>query len=182
MLLKHDQSFVLLIDVQEKLAPAILDIERIEKNIAALLKAADRLTVPVVVTEHCADKIGHTVPSLKALVTEDAVVHKRRFSAQSETHIAERLASMNRKQVVVAGTEAHVCVLQTTLDLVAAGYHAHLMLDGTSSRYRQDKDAAIQRMTAQGVTPVTLEMVLFEWLERGDTELFRELLPLIRDR
>lgn len=182
MLLKRDETFVLLIDVQEKLAPAILDIERVEKSIAALLKAADRLTVPVVVTEHCADKIGHTVPALKALVKEDAVVHKRRFSAQSEPHIADRLASMNRKTVVVVGTESHVCVLQTTLDLVGAGYHACLMVDGTSSRYQQDKDVAVRRMIAKGVEPVTLEMVLFEWLEQGDTELFRELLPLIRDR
>jgi nicotinamidase-related amidase len=182
MLLKHDETFVLVIDVQEKLAPAIVDIERVKKNIAALLTAADRLSVPVIVTEHCADKIGHTVPSLKALVRNDAVVHKRHFSAQAEPDIADRLASMNRKKVIVAGTESHVCVLQTTLDMVEAGYDAYLMVDGTSSRYRQDKDTAIHRMSAKGVEPVTLEMVLFEWLERGDTALFQELLPLIRDR
>lgn len=182
MLLRHKESLVLLIDVQEKLAPAILGIDQVEKNIAALLTAADRLAVPVIVTEHCADKIGHTVPKLMALVKKDAVVHKRRFSAQSEPHIAGRIASLKRKKIVVAGTESHVCVLQTTLNLIKAGYHPHLMVDGTSSRYQQDKDTAIQRMAAKGVELVTMEMVLFEWLEEGDAELFRELFPLIRNR
>ena len=82
---------------------------------------------------------------------------------------------------MVAGTESHVCVLQTTIDLKMAGYHPHLMVDGTSSRYQQDKDIAIRRMAAQGVELVTMEMVLFEWLEEGDTRLFRELFPLIRN-
>ncbi len=182
MLLKRNESFVLVIDVQQKLAPAILNIEQVEENIATLLTAANRLAVPVVVTEHCADKIGHTVPSLIALVAEDAVVHKRRFSAQSEPHIADLFASLNRKQIVVVGTESHVCVLQTTLDLIRAGYEPHLVVDGTSSRRQQDKDIAVHRMSTKGVQLVTLEMVMFEWLERGDTKSFWELLPLIRDR
>lgn len=182
MLLKHNESFVLVIDVQQKLAPAILGIERVEKNIATLLTAAARLAVPVVVTEHCAEKIGHTLPSLNALVAEEAVVHKSRFSAQSEPHIADRFASLNRKQIVVVGTESHVCVLQTTLDLLEAGYEPYLVVDGTSSRHQQDKDIAVHRMSAKGVQLVTLEMVMFEWLERGDTQKFGELLPLIRDR
>lgn len=182
MLLKHQESLVLIVDVQEKLAPAILGIDMVEKNIAALLTAADRLAVPVVVTEHCADKIGPTVPPLMELVKKDAVVHKRRFSAQSEPHIAEHFASLKRNKIVVAGTESHVCVLQTTLDLKKAGYQPYLMVDGTSSRYQQDKDVAINRMGAKGVELVTMEMVLFEWLEEGDTELFRELFPLVRNR
>ena len=91
-------------------------------------------------------------------------------------------ASLKRNKIVVAGTESHVCVLQTTLDLQKAGYQLHLMVDGTSSRFQQDKDIAVHRMAANGVELVTLEMVLFEWLEEGDTDLFRELFPLIRDR
>lgn len=182
MLLKHQECIVLIIDVQEKLAPAILGIDRVETNIMALLTAADRLAVPVVVTEHCADKIGHTVTPLMNLVSKEEIVHKRRFSAQSEPHIEEHLASFKRNKIVVAGTESHVCVLQTTLDLQNAGYQLHLMVDGTSSRFQQDKDIAVHRMAANGVELVTLEMVLFEWLEEGDTDLFRELFPLIRDR
>ena len=130
MLLKPHESFVLVIDVQEKLAPAILGIDRVEKNLATLLPAAGRLAVPAVVTEHCADKIGHTIPPLRQLVKGDAIVHKKRFSAQSEPLIAERFSSLKRNKIVVVGNEAHVCVLQTTLDLVSAGYHPHLMVDG----------------------------------------------------
>ena len=182
MLLKTHESFVLVIDVQEKLAPAIQGIDQVRKNITSLLTAAGRLAVPVVVTEHCPDKIGHTVAPLKDLVNADAIVHKRRFSAQSEAPIADRFASLDRNKVVVTGTETHVCVLQTTLDLKAAGYHPHLVVDATSTRYQQDKDTAIRRMQAHGVELVTLEMVLFEWLEQGDTDRFRELFPLIRNR
>ena len=116
------------------------------------------------------------------MVQADAVVAKTRFSAQSEPWIADRLMQLERNKVVVVGTETHVCVLQTTLDLIDAGYQPHLMVDGTSSRYQHDKDVAVHRMSAHGVELVTLEMVLFEWLEQGDTELFRELFPLIRNR
>ena len=183
MLLKARESFVLVIDVQEKLAPAVLGINQVEKNILALLTAANRLAIPVIITEHCANKIGHTVPQLRAMVKEDgAILAKTHFSAQSEPRIAERLAQLERNKAVVVGTETHVCVLQTTLDLIEAGYQPHLMVDGTSSRYQHDKDVAIHRMSAHGVELVTLEMVLFEWLEQGDTELFRELFPLIRNR
>lgn len=182
MLLKAHESFVLVIDIQEKLAPAISGIDQVEKNIAALLTAAERLSVPVVVTEHCAEKIGHTIQPLLNLVKKDAIMHKKRFSAQSEPQIADRFVSLERNKVVVVGTEAHVCVLQTTLDLRKAGFQPHLVVDGTSSRYRQDRDIAIHRMRAHGVELVTMEMVLFEWLEQGDTEEFRELFPLIRNR
>jgi nicotinamidase-related amidase len=182
MLLNTRESFVLVIDVQEKLAPAMLGIDQVEKNIAALLTAADRLAVPVVVTEHCAEKIGHTILLLRNLVKDEAIMQKKRFSAQSESPIADHLASLKRNKVVVVGTEAHVCVLQTTLDLKKAGYKPHLMVDGTSSRNLLDKDVAINRMHAHGVELVTMEMVLFEWLEQGDTEAFRDLFPLIRNR
>jgi nicotinamidase-related amidase len=109
-------------------------------------------------------------------------MQKKRFSAQSESPISDHFASLKRNKVVVVGTEAHVCVLQTTLDLKKAGYKPHLMVDGTSSRNLLDKDVAINRMHAHGVELVTMEMVLFEWLEQGDTEAFRDLFPLIRNR
>ena len=109
-------------------------------------------------------------------------MQKKRFSAQSEPPIADHIASLKRNKVVVVGTEAHVCVLQTTLDLKKAGFRPHLMVDGTSSRHQLDKEIAIHRMRAHSVELVTLEMVLFEWLEQGDTGMFRDLFPLIRNR
>ena len=182
MLLKTHESVVLVIDVQEKLAPAVLGIDQVKENIVALLTAADRLAVPVIVTEHCADKIGHTISALRDLVNEEAIAHKKRFSAQSEPQIADRLARLKRNKVVLVGTETHVCVLQTTLDLTKTGYQPYLVVDGTSSRNQRDKDIALQRMRAHGVELITMEMVLFEWLEQGDTDMFRELLPLVRNR
>tara|TARA_B100000315_G_scaffold260322_1_gene320856 strand:- start:67 stop:621 length:555 start_codon:yes stop_codon:yes gene_type:complete len=182
MLLRTQNTFLLVIDMQEQLAPAVLEYDRIEKNVISLLTAAKQLRVPVRVTEHCADKIGHTVRPLRDHVGEKTVLAKRRFSAYSEPSIATDLDGLNRKAVIIVGIEAHVCVLQTVVDIKEAGYHPYLVVDGTSSRYAEDKEVAIERMAENGAERVTTEMVLFEWLEQADTDDFRKIFPLIRNR
>jgi nicotinamidase-related amidase len=182
MLMQARTSLLLLVDMQERLAPAVADIDRITANSITLLTAAARLTVPVLATEHCADKIGATVALLRDRIADAAIVHKKYFSAFAEPGVAEQLASLSRPQVIVAGIEAHVCVLQTTLDLQRAGYTCHLVEDAVGSRKAPDKQAAVSRMRDQGVQIVTTEMVLFEWLQRGDGTAFKDLFPLLRDR
>lgn len=172
---------LLLIDLQQRLAPALPDIEQITANGERLLSAADRLDVPVLVTEHCAEKIGPTIEPVRRKVADSAIVHKRHFSAWAEPGIAARINAQARLQVVVAGIEAHVCVLQTTLELLRAGYACYLVEDATGSRKQADAHAAMARLRAQGVQIVTTEMVLFEWLQRGDSAAFKDLFPLIRN-
>ena len=180
MLMKPDRSSLLLIDLQEKLVPAIAGAARIVANAKALMQAAGRLGIPLSVTEHCAGRIGPTVPELRALAADEAIVAKTYFSGLVEGPLGDRLAALDRPQVIVAGTETHVCVLQTTLDLKAAGYEPCLVADATGTRHDIDRDVAIARMRDAGVAIVTTEMVLFEWLERGDSEDFAALLPLIK--
>lgn len=181
MLMKPSQSFLLVVDVQEKLAPAVDGIDGVIDNIVRLITAAEKLHIPIIFTEHCPDRIGHTVNVLVDLVANGSVVEKSRFSAYSETSIAQHFAALNREQVIVAGTEAHVCVLQTAIDLKQAGYQPYLVADGTSSRHLDNKKLAIERMRESDIDIVSTEMVIFEWLERGDTDAFRELLPLIKN-
>jgi nicotinamidase-related amidase len=181
MLLDVDQSFLLIVDVQEKLLPAIKNGERVAANIARLIEAATILNVPVLVTEHCPERIGPTVTALREKISDGSVLSKVYFSAVAEPGCRKAFAALNRSQAVVCGTEAHVCVLQTTLGLCEAGYRPALVSDGVGSRKDHDREIAIGRMHDGGAEIVTTEMVIFEWLKRGDTDTFRQLLPVIRD-
>ncbi len=180
MRIGRDTSFLLIIDMQEKLVPAVEQPDRIVANAARLMAGAARLEVPTLLTEHYPTGIGPVVPTLRALAPAGAVLEKIYFDAASEPACAKRFAALGRPQVVVAGTEAHVCVLQTTLGLKQAGFEPYLVVDAVSSRKSEDKAVAIVRLRDAGVAAVTTEMVLFEWLGRGDTAEFRDLLPSIK--
>ena len=179
-LLKSIDSLLLVVDVQKKLAPAVHDIDLVVGNIQKLVKVATVLEVPVIYTEHCADKIGHTINDLSTLIPKENIVNKRYFSALSEKLIVQRLMELNRKQVIVTGTEAHVCVMQTVIDFKRAGSEPYVVADAISSRRQLNKIFAIERMRQLDISIVTTEMVFFEWMERGDSREFRELLPLFK--
>jgi nicotinamidase-related amidase len=176
----RETSFLLIVDMQEKLVPALEQPERVVANAARLLTGAERLGVPALATEHCPQGIGHTVSPLRGLVPAGGVMEKVHFAASAEDACAARFAALDRPQVVVAGAEAHVCVLQTTLALKEAGYAPHLVVDAISSRKAIDRETAVVRLRDAGVVAVTTEMVLFEWLARGDTAEFKDILPLIK--
>ncbi len=180
MQIGRETSFLLIVDMQERLVPAVEQHEKVVANAARLMIGAKRLDVPLLLTEHCAAGIGRTVPELRGLAPAGSVLEKVHFRASSEPACAKRFASLRRPQAVIAGTEAHVCVLQTALGLKQAGYEVYLVTDAISSRKSTDKEMAITRLRDTGVTPVTTEMVLFEWLARGDTAEFKDLLPLIK--
>jgi nicotinamidase-related amidase len=178
MRLRREESFLLVIDVQEKLAPHVQGHEQVISRSAALIRAASLLRIPVIVTEHCPDRIGSTVPSLKALAPE--VLAKTHFAGTDEPSIADRLASLNRKQAVVCGMEAHVCVMQTALGLRDAGYQVLLVADAVGSRRPNDREIAIGRLRAAGCWVGSSEMTLFEWMGHAGIPEFRELLGVIK--
>jgi len=181
LLLDRNDCFLLVVDVQERLAPAVLEREQVIANAGRLVRAATRLQIPVLMTEHCAAKIGPVVPGLRDLVPEDAVLPKAYFAAAREPACAARFSKLQRSQCVVAGMETHVCVLQTAITLKAAGYHPRVVGDAVSSRRASDKEMALERLRDAGIGLVTTEMVIFEWLERGDDLAFGDLLPLIKE-
>jgi nicotinamidase-related amidase len=181
MLIRAEDSFLLAVDLQEKLVPAVEASERVLANVGRLMTAAARLEVPALATEHCAERIGPMVAGLRGRLSEDAVLAKVHFSAQAEPGCAERFAGLGRATPVITGTEAHVCVMQTALGLKQAGFRPALVTDAVGSRHVHDRETALGRMRDAGITLVTTEMVIFEWLARGDHEAFRDLLPLIKD-
>lgn len=180
MLIDRKQSLLLIVDVQEKLAPAIHDGTAAIANNRRLLAAAERLGVPVFVSEQNVRGLGPTVPELQPLPAAAQRFDKLHFSCAREPGFLERLAQTGRRQIVVTGMEAHVCVLQTVLGLLGSGYAVFLVEDAASSRTAANRAAAIARARTAGAQIVTTEMVCFEWLERAGTDDFRALLPLIK--
>ena len=176
ILADHD-SMILLVDMQTGLLPAIADSESLVARVHRLLSAARRLQVPVVATEHCAEKIGATDPRLAPLV--DDILHKVHFDATREADVLRRLP-VGRHNVLVVGTEAHVCVLQTALGLAASGLSPWLVADCIGSRRESDRAAALQRWLQSGGNVLSSEMAMFEWLGSARHPAFREIIALVK--
>ena len=174
MLMNRSSSALLIIDVQERLAPSIHDGARVAANCAWLAAVAARVGVPVVVTEHFPEKIGYTLEAVKAAAAGAEFVTKECFSAAADGCL-EPTAVNGRRQVILCGTEAHVCLQQTALDLRWAGKEVFVVADAAGSRDPDNRDLAFARMRHHGIEIVSREMVAFEWLQRGGTELFREV-------
>jgi nicotinamidase-related amidase len=180
MLIRRADSLLLVVDIQQKLAPAIHDSERVTANSVRLLEAARQLGVPAFVSEQYVKGLGPSLDVIRTAAVDARFFEKTHFSCAAEPGVIELLRAAKRPQVLLAGTEAHVCVLQTAFGLLAAGFEVYLVADAASSRTPENRSAAIERMRAGGVQIVTTEMVLFEWLQQAGTDDFRQLLPLIK--
>lgn len=167
-------SSLLVVDLQERLLPAIDQGAEVIAHTVWLMQIARQLGVPTVLTEQYPRGLGPTAPAILAEAVDAQRVEKIFFSSHSESRLADSSVA-ERPQVVVCGTEAHVCVLQTVLDLKAAGKSVFVVEEGVGSRQPRDKALAIARMRAHGIEIVSREMVAFEWLERAGTDVFRSI-------
>ena len=172
MLIRAETSALLIVDPQERLLPAIHDGERVVENCVWLLEIARRLKVPVAATIQYPKGLGPLAANLAARLAPHEIAEKIHFSAVADGCLPA-LPGMERPQVVVVGSEAHVCVLQTAIDLHAAGKQVYVVADAVGSRRAEDRELALARMRQLGLQIVTREMVAFEWLHRAGTEVFR---------
>ena len=173
MLMSAENSSLLIVDVQERLLPHIDDWQQLRDNVAWLMGVATKIGVPIMVTEQYPKGLGHTVPDLLCGLA-GPVAEKLHFSCVSAGCL-DILPGNERRQVVVCGTESHVCVMQTALELRWSGKDVFVVADAVGSRRAEDKSLALQRMRGHGVEIVSREMVAFEWLRVAGTELFREV-------
>lgn len=180
LLIDASKSVLLFIDLQTKLAPAVDGADACIARCQLLLAAARRLDVPVLVTEHCPERVGPTVPDLASRLAPFEVIEKRHFNGVCEPALGRALAAHDRRTVVVAGMEAHVCVLQTVFGLKGNGFEPMAVADAMGSRFPSSRDLAIARMRQHGVDVVDADMVLFEWLKSADHPAFSEILPMIK--
>jgi nicotinamidase-related amidase len=189
MLISRHDSLLLVIDIQAKLAPAIFDAYEVVRNSVRLLEGARQLAVPTFVSEQNVKGLGPSVEAIRNAATIETTAgprvdahffEKTHFSCAAEPGVIDMLRSAGRTQIILTGTETHVCVLQSALGLLAAGFTVFLVADAASSRTPYNRQAAIDRLRSAGVHIVTTEMVLFEWLHRAATDEFRAMLPLIK--
>lgn len=175
MLMRVETSCLLAVDFQERLMLAIHQADLVVAYGAWLIRIAQRLGVPVLASEQYPQGLGHTVAAIRTLLPADAFMVKTHFSCAAERDCMRRIDAVGREQIVVIGVEAHVCVLQTALDLRAAGKEVYLVADAVSSRSPRDAELALARMRADGVRIVSREMVAFEWLHQSGDDRFRAI-------
>lgn len=180
MLLSAADACLLVVDIQDRLLPAVRDQDAVVANARVLLQAADALGVPVLASEQYPRGIGHMVEPVAELVPEGATVEKLHFSCLADPGFARRFAAVGRRQAVICGLEAHVCVLQTAEQILGAGHEVFVVADAVSSRAEASHALALRRLEADGARIVTTEMVVFEWLGQAGTPVFRELSRLIK--
>jgi len=177
-LLRRNDAALLVIDVQERINAVMADQGHLAR-IEVLVEACRGLQVPVVATEQYPKGLGTTVGGLAAVLAE-APVSKLAFSCIRDEGSRWAIESCRRRQILVTGIEAHVCVVQTVLDLLAAGYQVHVPHDAVSSRRPADKEWALHRMAAAGAVITSTESALFELLERCDSDDFKTVAKLIK--
>ncbi len=179
--LKLDQTGLLVVDLQEKLLPHIHESDRVIAQCGKLLDGANALGMPVVATEQYPKGLGPTVETIaQRLESLDAPVHEKlKFSACIEA-VRHDLSAKNIRAVVVCGIESHVCILQTCLELMNAGFITALVVDAVGSRKPVDHETAVRRMEQAGVIPTTVESILLELVGEAGTDRFKAILPIIR--
>lgn len=184
--MRHDftalasDSLLLIVDVQQAMLKVIRDSEAVVSRVAQLARAAAVVNVPVAVTEHYKKGLGPTIPEVLGEVPGATVLQKEHFSACLEPDFLTTIGSFGRSRIILVGMEAHVCVLQTGLDLLKAGFQVHLVEDAVSSRRPQDRATAINLFRQAGAIITCTEIVIFQWACRSNTEPFRRILPIVK--
>lgn len=179
-MLKKDQTILVIIDVQGKLATLMHDHETLFKHLQQLTAGCRVLDVPVIWLEQNPVALGPTIPEIRDQLTDLKPIHKMSFSACGSGAFTETLEASGRNQVLVAGIEAHICVYQTVADLLKGGYSVHLVTDAVSSRTSANRDLAIGKMAAMGAELTGVEMALFEMLGVAEGPQFRKILQIIK--
>lgn len=172
----------MVVDVQERLLPAMFEAERLSRHSALLIRTAHQFRMPVIATEQYPEKLGATVSQLREVLGDVRAHSKMQFSGCTEDvqHILSTHQNEGRRSVVLCGVETHICVLQSALDLREMGFDVWIPQDAVSSRYESDKKAGLARLQSIGAIPCSTEMVVFELLREAGTPEFKALLPYIK--
>jgi nicotinamidase-related amidase len=174
-----DDTGLLVVDVQEKLVGAISGHARVAWNIRRLIDGAQVFGVPVVATEQYPQGLGPTVPELAQRL--GTIPSKVTFSCRGCAQVFTDLKARGIHKLLVCGIEAHVCVQQTVLDLLADGWRVYLAVDAVGSRFEIDYRTALSRMDSSGATLTTTEAALFEWCDTAGRPEFKQISRLVRE-
>lgn len=174
------ESLFLVIDIQQKLAPAMARYNQVKHVAKQLGQAATLYNVPLLITEQYKKGLGETDESIKTQFHNARYFDKTHFSAFKEPSFKELIESYKRRQIIVVGMEAHVCVMQTCLDLLAQGYEVFICADGVCSRQDSHRDIALNQLQDAGAVISNGESIIFQWAEVANTPLFKSVLKIVK--
>ena len=175
-----ESTILLVIDLQEKLAPLMYEKDQIILQVSKLIRFARIMDIPILVTEQVPQKIGRTIPQIVGLIEHIQPILKSSFSCVGNDAFVQRLQASGRQQVVVTGIEAHVCVYQTVRALLEKKFMVEVVSDAISSRRAADKCIALERMKWLGASLTSTEMIICELLKTAEHPKFREVIRLIK--
>lgn len=178
--LKRDDALLVIVDIQERLAVAMSEKDRVIANTKHLIEAAKLLNFPLLVTEQYPKGLGPTVQELNEALLPSPAIEKLTFSCCGETSFMEAVKNTNRKQIILVGMETHVCVLQTCIDLLSEGYVLHVVSDAICSRSDSNYRTALEYMRDAGAVITCTETVLFQLLEKAGSDEFKAISRRIK--
>jgi nicotinamidase-related amidase len=177
-MLSRENTFLIVVDIQGNLARVMDDQAFLIDNNQKLIRGMHVLGIPVLVTEQ--NPLGATIPEIADLLPGIRAITKDAFSCCAEEKFMSALRALNRRQILMTGIEAHVCVYQTAMDLLARGYEVHVSADAVSSRTARNREIGIRRLSAAGVILTSAEMALFELLKTAADPKAKELFKIIK--
>jgi nicotinamidase-related amidase len=178
--LTTENTVLVAIDFQERLFPVMNDKEKLLRNVVKLIKGAKALDVPVIVTEQYPKGLGTTLPEIKEIIPDAKPLEKVCFSCCDNEAFTKALEGLKRKQVLICGIEAHICVYQTAAALARKGYEVQVVSDCISSREPENKTVALMKLGAMGISPTSVEMALFELLKVAQGDKFKQISSIIK--
>jgi nicotinamidase-related amidase len=179
-MLKIENTTLLIVDIQGNLAHSMHGKELLFKNVQKLIKGIQILGIPILWVEQNPRGLGLTIPEIADLLSDIQPISKMSFSSCRNDRFLQALNALNRKQVLIAGIETHVCVYQTAAELVDIGYDVQVVTDAVSSRNMENKEIGLQRMRDSGVSLTSVETALFELLKVAEGEQFSEILKIVK--
>ncbi|MDI6844410.1 MAG: isochorismatase family protein [Anaerosomatales bacterium] len=181
-LVRREDAVVVVVDVQDRLAAAMPRRAETVAAVRTLVRGAGELGVPVIATRQYPQGIGEIVPEIAGALSGARVIDKMSFDCMAEPAFVEALRGFGKRQAVLCGMEAHICVTQTALSMAAAGLEPVVVADAVCSRRDFDRDVAFDRLRHHGVEVVTSEQALYEMLGRAGTQEFKRALAIVKER
>lgn len=179
-MLKIENTALIIVDIQGNLALAMHEKELLFKNVQRLIKGAHALKIPVLWTEQNPLKMGHTIPEIGDLLSGAQPISKMSFSCCRNDQFLQALKALTRRQLLISGIETHVCIYQTTADLIDLGHEVQVVTDAVSSRTLDNKQTGLQKMKDAGANMTSVETALFEMLQTAEAKEFKELLNIVK--
>ena len=176
-LIETEDSVLVIIDMQEKLFPVMAQKEDLASQVMKLVRCSKIMGLPVILTEQ--EKLGPTLPEIKGELPSVSPVSKVDFNCFGCEAFAKRIQELERRTLVLCGIEAHICVAQTAL-YAASEYEVHVVADAIASRSPENRRVALERMSRSGITITSTEMVIYELLRKAGTDVFKEVLKLVK--